>query len=400
MNSPSSPSTSSPSPGSPQRLYLHIGLPKSGTTHLQALLASHRQPLRQAGFRYPFVRPEAMFHAAVELRSQGPTWGLSEELITGTWDQLLRRVRGAQGEHGIISHELLAGSSPTVIERIRRDTADLELHLVVTSRDPVRQAVAYWQEEVKNGRSWSFADFEETLGRPTNAHKPGSGFWRSQDLAGVLARWSAIVPPERVHVVTVPGSGGDPSALVRRFEEAIGIPAGLLDTPVADSEPATSAANQAANQSLGTHQIALMRAVLTSLDGRIAQPAYAHVVKRWFAQRLLAAQRSPRPVPPPSLVEALTPVAHAWVETLTTGGYRVVGDPRDLVPAPATEGPHPDDVSAEDLVAQVPDLLGELLIEVARLRAELAEATRREARPATTPLPRRLLAAARRRLRR
>ena len=50
--------------GRRQRLYLHVGLPKSGTTFLQALLAKNRGRLKESGFIYPFVRPEGMFHAA------------------------------------------------------------------------------------------------------------------------------------------------------------------------------------------------------------------------------------------------------------------------------------------------------------------------------------------------
>ena len=50
-----------------QRVVLHVGLPKTGTTYLQALLAGHRDALREAGVLYPFVKPQAMFLGAVEV---------------------------------------------------------------------------------------------------------------------------------------------------------------------------------------------------------------------------------------------------------------------------------------------------------------------------------------------
>ena len=50
------------------RVVLHVGLPKTGTTYLQALLADHRDELRDSGVLYPFLRPGGMFHAAVEVR--------------------------------------------------------------------------------------------------------------------------------------------------------------------------------------------------------------------------------------------------------------------------------------------------------------------------------------------
>ena len=53
-----------------------------------------------------------------------------------------------------------------------RDTADLELHVVVTARDLVRQAAAHWQEEVKNGRPWSFREFEQVIFAPEEVGRP------------------------------------------------------------------------------------------------------------------------------------------------------------------------------------------------------------------------------------
>src|SRR5690606_27597943 len=103
-------------PSGRQRLFLHVGLPKSGTSHLQRLLAENRPALREAGFVYPFVRREGMFHAAVELRGQESLWGLPHDLVDGTWDQLLGRVRSLPDCTGVISHEILAGASPEVVD--------------------------------------------------------------------------------------------------------------------------------------------------------------------------------------------------------------------------------------------------------------------------------------------
>ncbi len=97
--------------GSRQPLYLHVGLPKSGTTFLQGLMANNRNRLKSAGFIYPFIRRETMFHTAVELRGQHERWGLRPETIDGTWQLVLDRIRGFGGT-GIVSHELLAAATP------------------------------------------------------------------------------------------------------------------------------------------------------------------------------------------------------------------------------------------------------------------------------------------------
>ena len=61
----------------PTRVVLHVGLPKTGTTYLQAVLAHHRDALREAGVLYPFVKPQAMFLGAVEVRGSHEKFGLS-----------------------------------------------------------------------------------------------------------------------------------------------------------------------------------------------------------------------------------------------------------------------------------------------------------------------------------
>ncbi|MDX6324370.1 MAG: hypothetical protein QOK15_724 [Nocardioidaceae bacterium] len=368
-----------------------MGLPKSGTTFLQALLAKNRGRLKENGFIYPFIRRECMFHAAVELRQQYDRWGLPPERIDGTWDQLLDRVRAFGGD-GIISHEVLAGASADHVARVARDTSDLELHVVVTARDLARQVAAYWQETVKNGRRSSFDDFWHSLTDSAESTHEEAGFWRSQDLASVLRRWGAGLPPEQLHVVVVPQPGADRFELWRRFADALGLDPGALDLELETQ----------ANESLGAAQVALLRQVLTSLDGRLGQPHYAHVVKRFFAQNLLSRIESPRAVTPPELREDLAVSARRWSEEIETHGYQVHGRLDELLPAERSGGSdrHPDDVSCEDMYQHVPDVLAEMLIEIATLRTQIkgpralpplaagsAEATGPEPATAAEPAP-------------
>src|SRR6476659_1038381 len=83
--------------GGDRRVVLHVGLPKTGTTHLQALLAAHRDPLREAGVLYPFVRPAAMCHGAFEVRGSHAKCGLAAEDVAGSWQALCDRVRDFPG---------------------------------------------------------------------------------------------------------------------------------------------------------------------------------------------------------------------------------------------------------------------------------------------------------------
>jgi uncharacterized membrane protein YccC len=167
-----------------------------------------------------------------------------------------------------------------------------------------------------------------------------------------------------MHVVVVPRSSGDPLELWRRFAAAVGLDPESLDLQL----------QPRANESLGAAQVALLRKVVTALDGRLGQPHYAHVVKRFFAQTQLTRISSPRPVTPPELRDRLDRVARTWVEEIEEKRYAVHGDLAELVPSagPAPEvTTHPDDITAEELLQGLPEVIAETLIEIAVLRGQV-----------------------------
>jgi hypothetical protein len=97
-------------------------------------------------------------------------------------------------------------------------------------------------------------------------------------------------------------------------------------------------------------------------------------VKRFFAQTQLSTISSPRPVTPPELRARLDEVARAWVEEIRAAGYAVHGSLDELVPstAPVPEGnTDPDDVTAEELLQGLPEVLAEMLVEIAVLRGQV-----------------------------
>ena len=123
----------------------------------------------------------------------------------------------------IVSHEILAPASPAQVAKAMADLAGSEVHIVYSARDLGRQLPAAWQESIKQGRRWSYRRFLRA------AESGDPWFYRAFDLPSVLETWGAGLPPERIHVVTVPQPGvpdqhGD--LLWLRFCEAFGIEPG------------------------------------------------------------------------------------------------------------------------------------------------------------------------------
>jgi hypothetical protein len=337
-------------------LYLHVGLPKTGTTFLQGRLARGRDQLRQVGFVYPFVRPEAMFHAAVEVREQQTRWGLPAEQ-SGTLAALAARAAEVGGT-AVISHEILGGASEEQIAGVLDTLAGFDVSVVVTARDLGRQVVAHWQEQVKNGQTYSYADFEPEILVPGLTGRVDE-FWAEQDLLDVLDRWGSGVGPERMHVVVCPPPDADPELLWTRFADAIGL----------DPSLSLPEGHGRRNESLGVAEIALLRKLNEVLVPQLSWTDYAHTVKRFFSQQVLPG-RSDRPATPARLRERLEHVTAAWVEEIRTRGYVVHGDLAELAPTSfAPDDSTPDDVPpAVVSAAAVNALAGLLLVEAGRRR--------------------------------
>jgi hypothetical protein len=335
------------------RVVLHVGLPKTGTTYLQAVLAQHRDALREEGVLYPFVKPQAMFLGAVEVRGSHEKFGLGEADVAGSWQALSDRVRSHDGT-SVISHEILGGAEPDEIARALATYAGLRVDVVVTARDLGRQATAHWQEEVKLGDPRSFAEFEREQYRADGpAGEPRPHFWHAQDYAAALRRWSTAVSSDRVHLVVCPPPGSPPEVLWHRFAAACGIEETAVDPRAVPP----------ANPSLTTESIAVLRAVNLALAGRLTPREHARFVKRELAEGRLAALPGTPPRTPASLADVLVPAAERWAGDITTDGYAVHGSLTDLEPvfAEASE-PHPDDVPAgvpdpDEVVALVDEVL-------------------------------------------
>ena len=337
----------------PERLYLHIGLPKSGSTYLQSVLGGNRGALKEQSYVYPFVRQEGMFYAAVEMAGSLQRWGLQREQVEGTFEALLRRGRRIGGTV-VISHEIFGWADDDQIARIRELVEDFEVHVVITVRDLARTLTAEWQERVKNGARFTFEQYAATILK----HLPdGSSdqpkFWPSQNLVAHLGNWQALAPPERIHVVVTPPSGAAPGVLWGRFADALG-----LDPQAVDLSEVSLR-----NESLGIGQVAFLRHVMEALDGRLEQPWRSRVAKRWFAQTLLSRARSPRAVTPPEMAERLSRVAQTWIDEVRSGGFAVHGDLAELLPAVGDDTTrHPDDVTDSDMLSDLPAVVAEMLL--------------------------------------
>lgn len=341
-----------------RRVLLHVGTPKTGTSYLQDVLFRNVAPLAAAGIRYPAHRFDAHFLAALDLMRL-PWGGLEAEAI-GAWDQLAAKVRAHRGT-SIISHEILATASRTQVGRALSSLGHddgAEIHVVLSVRDLVRQIPAEWQENVKHRSQISYATFLEQIQDPSRSSRIGSWFWGVQEVPDILDRWGHDLPPERIHLVTVPPPGGAPELLWKRFSHAFGLDGIDLDLEVERQNP-----------SLGVPETALIRRINAAANRELAPADYRPLVRELLAHQTLSRRtRSPRLGLPPHLHPWVSELTASWIAEIERRGYDVVGSLDDLVGAPPAAWADPDRPVEAQVARAGVDAIKALLLENARLR--------------------------------
>ena len=347
-----------------KRVLLHVGTPKTGTSYLQDVLFRNRELLREHGILYPADRFDGHFLAALDLMRL--TWGGLETEAVGAWDRLAADVR-AWPHTSIISHEILSTASPTQIDRALTSFGEgVEVHLVVSVRDLARQVPAEWQENVKHRSLVSYATFLDLIHDPARDSRIGSWFWGAQEIPDILDRWGSTLPPEQVHIVTVPRPGAAPDELWRRFSRTFGLDGIGLDlTP------------DRANPSLGVPETALLRLINKRVTPVIDPPDYRPLVRELIAHQTLSRRtKSARLGLPPANREWVQELSRTWTAEIEKRGYDVVGDVADLLGEPQAAFTDPDTAPATELLPASLDAIKALLLEGSRLRESEARLTR------------------------
>lgn len=340
-----------------KRVLLHVGTPKTGTTYLQDVLFRNQRLLAGEGILYPADRFDAHFLAALDLMRL--PWGGLETEAAGAWDALTAQVRDWSGT-AIVSHEILATASRSQVARALESLGhpEVEIHVVLSVRDLVRQIPAEWQENIKHRRELSYGRFLDQIQDPAREGRIATWFWGVQEIPDILDRWAHDLPPERIHLVTVPPPGGPPDLLWKRFCLAFGIDGLDLDLH-----------GERVNPSLGAPETALLRRINLKANRVIEPPAYRPLVRELLAHRTLSRRaESPRLTLPPDVHPWATELTATWVAELERRGYDVVGDLADLQGPPPTtpfaDPDHPDEAQVADAGV---DAVRALLVENARL---------------------------------
>jgi hypothetical protein len=346
-------------------VFLHVGAMKTGTTFLQGLMFANRDALRDAGVLLPGGDFDAQVRGVREVLRLTHDDEHLQNRAAGSWQAITDEIARADHQGGlrvsVVSMEFLSFARRREVRRVLRSLAGREVHVVMTVRDTARLLPALWQTMVHSGSTLTWqelldavvawqpgsrglTDLTELTGR---SPARGTSSVRSQlrqtaDVPRMLRHWGSAVPRGRLHVVTVPRRGDDPTLLWRRFAGVVGVDPGVAAVPPPDP-----------NASIGYASTELVRRVNLVLPP-LSRSEYLGTMRAHLALTILARRRhleARAEITAPAYEAALR--ANAAVhEAVQAAGAELVGDPDDLPVAP--DPAHP--ASGIDLAPPPPDV--------------------------------------------
>jgi len=350
-------------------VFIHIGLPKTGTTYLQTILWDNRDELIRQGVLLPGFGSRQHQWASAVVRGERRLRRRHRD-APAAWDDLVREIDAWPGT-ALVSHEFFAGATQEQAARAIAALGDAEVHVVVTARDTVSLVTARWQEFVKNGATTPVDDYP----RSAQANPRDAWGWDTMDVADVLLRWGDDLPPERVHVLTLPKPTEPRETLWLRFAKLVGIDPSTCDE-----------GGSGANESLGVVEVELLRRVNGDLKG-FGSPLRRGVwIRGYLAQGKLVPRKGEKFWPSPDRVAQLRERGDRAVDLLEAQGYDVVGDLEDLrTPTDLQQRRHPDSVTDAELVDAASATIAAMLTDVRKLTNQKRRADARAGRQRRRP---------------
>lgn len=335
------------------RVFIHLGLPKTGTSYLQTILWSSRQRLRDDGLLLPGQERRDHLWASRVVR-EDPNLVQAPAKHRSSWKRLRKEIRAWDGS-ALLSHEFFAAASQEQATRMLADLQPAEVHLVVTAREPLGLFTASWQESLKNRRTTPLAAYARQVSDDPNV----IWNWRTLDLRLVLQRWSGGLSPSRVHVIAL-DTHAERDALWHDFADLLGLDPTAYDL-----------ARSFSNESMGVVEAETLRRInehLGSFHSAFDRGVY---IRTFLADERLVPRGGERFWPDETQIEDCRRRGRRAVRYVRDKGFEVRGSLDTLlVPEELAPRREPSSVTDAEVAGVAVELVARLLEDVRDLRSE------------------------------
>lgn len=330
------------------RIYVHIGAPKSGTTFIQTILWNNKERLATNGILLPGLRRYDHVEVANYVRSSAPS-----KSSAATWRRINEQIRSWPGTV-ILSNEWFTLATSDQVRKFVDALRPAQVHIVFTARNFVYTVPAAWQEMLKLGVGQSFEEFYTAF----DESKAGRWGWKTMDASIVLPVWTGSVPVEQTHIVTVPPRSLGTGLLWERFAAVCGLNASAFRTDSAF-----------ANESIGAESARLLELIGPEIRHAVeadrGQPTSQYrFIRNYFSHSLLAPLGGTKIGVDSKYIAKLNTRSEATVNQLRDAGYAVEGNLDELRNGDLPESLPPEKVEGEAVLSValsiIPQLLGRI----------------------------------------
>lgn len=357
------------------RIFIHIGAPKCGTTYLQTIVWKNRRLLKSNSLLVPGQRRFDHNLAAQFARKAKP----SDE-VKNEWERVRTEITEWSGD-ALLSNEWFSMASADQATTFIEQFDPSQVHIIFTARDLTRLVPSGWQESLKLGQGKSLSEFVADMDSKVNPRWN----WNTVDPARVLSKWGAELPAANVHLITIPPNSANKDLLWQRFASVIGVDPDSYDLNHARPNESLSAESARFLQLIGP---GLRSAIST--EGASWRIPYRWI-RNYVAHELLVPLRGSKIRLRDDDYKVVKGQAQSSINELRKPGYTVVGDLAELNPAPLDQDAvYPDDVSEKELrditTVVIPSMLKRLQDQTEvedQLRTQLKSRTEQMVRPQT-----------------
>lgn len=313
---------------------IHIGMPKTGTTALQAALDAAREQIAEDGVRLIGKGRHEMKTALAAAGTLAPYY---QDRREARWQELATNFRTSEARATIWSSEALSQALPHRIQHIA-DRLGPDLQVVLTLRPLAPLLASQWQEVLRRRgletldewltRHFSWVSLDGEVHTQWSRVMPELHRF---SLRRIIEQWGAVFGED--HLTFVVSDPRDRTTNQRAFEAMLGLPAGRLN------------AEEKANASLPYAEAELLRQfniAFTERDGDHETYMYTAGKGGKLAMRGLTGLSGQSIRTPRWAAERSNDYTREWIAAVEASDATVVGDLSHLLVDPAD---YPEDVT-------------------------------------------------------
>lgn len=301
-----------------KRVFLHIGVPKTGTTALQAALANSRKELAKQKVVYPSQWRNAHHRAAWAITER--TWGWKGRGGTTTpmkhWTRLVKETRSKNKV--ILSSEFFCEANLKQSQKMVNDLGRQQLEVVVTLRPFGKLLPSAWQQYLKYGVKLTYQEWLEAILNGPREKAPTPTFWMRHDHPVLIKRWLDLVGKESLTVVVVDDSNHD--FIYQAFEQILQLNAGTLQKRQA----------KVSNRSMTLAEAEFLRQINLRQPDDSTWDKYESFVRRSMMHEILnspIAQSNPEKMTTPAwAAQKANQIAKEYLNELSQLDLKVIGN--------------------------------------------------------------------------